>query len=347
LGVNFTLQKLCQCKKNDNYKVCSAIFIFSTPHLAPKLAHSLAYKHMVPLCLPLAHMGLTGSIYLTMAIAMERYFTVCHPFFKVSSPASSSISSSLQTNHSFWEEYVNPLQALNLTEKKSFTDIATNFSLLHRNTALQLEVLPSDLRQNPLYVKVYLTYSNMIIHGIFPLLFLVIVNSKIYFRIRSLCPVQQGREVRHTQVSLAIVAVFLFCHAVRWIPNIWELNQAGEEKLVWPLWVSNLSQVSHLLTVFSSSANFYIYIAKHGHPCSQSKEASETTEAVLVTNNGANSIPLPSVSVHSCTASFPSLEILTEVSTRGSVVKIDEAKLETTVVLESEQESEYGSHHQL
>ena len=84
-------------------------------------------------------------------------------------------------------------------------------------------------------------------------------------------------------------------------------------------------QVSHLLTVFSSSANFYIYIAKvakkivfkvtnvcympltfdvseylhfqHGHPCSQSKEASETTEAVLVTNNGANSIPLPSVSV--------------------------------------------------
>ena len=95
-------------------------------------------------------------------------------------------------------------------------------------------------------------------------------------------------------------------------------------------------QVSHLLTVFSSSANFYIYIAKvakkiaffkvtnvcykpltfdvseclhfqHGHPCSQSKEASETTEAVLVTNNGANSIPLPSVSVHSCAASFPTM----------------------------------------
>ena len=31
-------------------------------------------------------------------------------------------------------------------------------------------------------IQVYLTYSNMIIHGIFPLLFLVIVNSKIYFR---------------------------------------------------------------------------------------------------------------------------------------------------------------------
>ena len=46
---------------------------------------------------------------------------------------------------------------------------------------------------------------------------------------------------------------------------------------------------------------------QHGHPCSRSKEASETTEAVLVTNNGANSIPLPSVSVHSCAASFPAM----------------------------------------
>ena len=34
----------------------------------------------------------------------------------------------------------------------------------------------------PAQIQVYLTYSNMIIHGIFPLLFLVIVNSKIYFR---------------------------------------------------------------------------------------------------------------------------------------------------------------------
>ena len=32
--------------------------------------------------LPLAQVGLTGSIFFTLAVTMERYFTVCHPFYK-------------------------------------------------------------------------------------------------------------------------------------------------------------------------------------------------------------------------------------------------------------------------
>ena len=39
----------------------------------------------------------------------------------------------------------------------------------------------------------------------------------------------QPREVRHTQVSLVIVAVFIMCHSVRWIPNVWEMKQAGTD----------------------------------------------------------------------------------------------------------------------
>ena len=31
----------------------------------------------------------------------------------------------------------------------------------------------------------------------------------------------------------------------------------------WPLWVHQVSQVSHLMTVLSSSVNYYIYLAKH------------------------------------------------------------------------------------
>ena len=32
----------------------------------------------------------------------------------------------------------------------------------------------------------------------------------------------------------------------------------------WPVWVHQVSQLSHFLTVLSSSITFYIYVAKHG-----------------------------------------------------------------------------------
>ena len=33
------------------------------------------------------------------------------------------------------------------------------------------------------------------------------------------------------KVSLLIVGVFALCHSIRWIPNIWEMRQAGTDKV--------------------------------------------------------------------------------------------------------------------
>ena len=62
--------------------------------------------------------------------------------------------------------------------------------------------------------------------------------------------VQRRKEVKLSQTSLIIVfgwclmksivflfiifPVFMLCHGIKWIPNIWELLHAGDLQMPWP-----------------------------------------------------------------------------------------------------------------
>ena len=43
----------------------------------------------------------------------------------------------------------------------------------------------------------------------------------------------------HVSKLMRIFAVFIFCHSVKWIPNIWELRQSQDDReyLEWPRWI--------------------------------------------------------------------------------------------------------------
>ena len=58
--------------------------------------------------------------------------------------------------------------------------------------------------------------------------------------------------------------IFIVCHSVKWIPNLYELGRlAMDDKRSWPPWVECVTHIAHFLMTLNSSTNFYIYCGKH------------------------------------------------------------------------------------
>ena len=64
-------------------------------------------------------------------------------------------------------------------------------------------------------------------------------------------------EARLTRIALAIVWLFIFCHAWRLIPTIYEAIYPGNDTL--PIWLLHVHGISHSFIVFNSAVNFLLY----------------------------------------------------------------------------------------
>ena len=64
-------------------------------------------------------------------------------------------------------------------------------------------------------------------------------------------------EIALAKVSLALVLIFILCHSVRWIPNVYELVRIVRgQREDWPSWIESLTHISHFLTTLNSSLIF-------------------------------------------------------------------------------------------
>ena len=65
-------------------------------------------------------------------------------------------------------------------------------------------------------------------------------------------------EARLTRIALAIVWLFIFCHAWRLIPTIYEALYPNDDSN-YPYWLFHVHGISHCLIVFNSAVNFLLY----------------------------------------------------------------------------------------
>lgn len=338
----------------DTIYIVSCILVFSVPSFFEGEIIDIYYSYLVPVAIPIIQIALTGSIYCTGAISLERYLTVCHPFYVKQKNWSAKryilpivIFSLCYNTPRFFEmrtkinevkvvnnqnktfqpetDYLNlkngtaieKYELLNLRPLESFK-VKANESSINENEAIAEQKLLyrlelTNLRNSTIYYSAYTIGLNFFFNGFFPFALILILNSLMYrqlmrilrdpynrirkcsivsfdsagsnLRRRSVHKRIKPSEIDLAKVSLLIVAVFIVCHSIRWIPNIYELIQRLSHSgnvIAWPTWVENVTNVSHFITVLNSSVNFYIYYLTHqGIPiyrCVKSKQISSNFE---------------------------------------------------------------------
>ena len=68
----------------DVMYITLSIFLFILPQISDAYKHNGPWHYLIPWGIPIGQILLTGSVYFTVAITVERYLTVCKPFYMFS-----------------------------------------------------------------------------------------------------------------------------------------------------------------------------------------------------------------------------------------------------------------------
>ena len=218
------------------------ILVFVLPELVESYKSEGFHYHIAPNAIAVIQISLTGSIYCTVGISIERYLTVCHPFYLSRKKWSSKryiipiVLFSILYNTTRYFEY--RMEYSDLDEMKS------NMSILGQNDGdithnYGYEVTYTSLRKNKYYYSIYTIGCNFVFNGLVPFSIIISLNSLLYRRLKliwkdtpreSFSSVHPGgrkdstgRQMRLnerelTKVSLIVSIIFVTCNSIRWIP---------------------------------------------------------------------------------------------------------------------------------
>ena len=225
-------------------------------------AQSDYFTYLFPYVIhPFTHISLAATIFMTVAITIERYLGLCHPFLPPSSRKA-------------WF-YIVPVivisVALNIP-KFLETELSSKFFAEFNTTRPTFG--PSRLRSSPIYIRGYVMWTRVCSTAIIPVSLLILLNVRIIVDLVSSANVQrfgsfrrQRKEINTSFVLLCIVLIFFCCHAARIILDIHEFSNveniircsSGKQPWMPSYWMQALMYISHMAMILNSSVNFIVY----------------------------------------------------------------------------------------
>ena len=225
----------------DLLLIVSCFFVFSLPTISETYKTSPVWHYTVLWVLPVAQICFTGNTYLTVAVSVERYLTICRPLYHRAHSWNAPI-------------YFIPILSFSVIynipkffELKWADSIGNNTAHINDSSELKNNIVPTDMRTDPIYFQVYYVWCNFITNGIIPFIVLITLNILILNQLKIYSGAATAKneggnseliqprihqhglderrqaQVHMAKVSIIIVAIFVVCHSIKWVPNIYEM----------------------------------------------------------------------------------------------------------------------------
>ena len=189
----------------------------------------------------------TGSVYLTIAVTLERFVAVCLPFRSRSLCTYGRARYGVSLVALFAIVYNLP----------RFWEIKWQTTYPYGPDIPITEVIPTELRQNHYYVSIYYTWAYLIFMFFVPFSCLAIFNLLIYRQVRianserSRMSRQEQKEIGLATMLMVVVIVFFLCNVLALVVNI--LEHLFHKQF------PQMININNLLITLNSSVNFIIY----------------------------------------------------------------------------------------